>query len=292
MSDKYYIEGKAGDLLTASMWNSVQEQTKQEIADKVNALEARLKDGAQAVAAAEIATKKLKADSATVGDLTVTGTISGSSGWGAVKLYTAQVVYGQGSWSGYSGSCGWAGIDSNFGPYFTNHSATGYWWWGGGPTLSFTLGATSVVQLSSSWTWWNANSSSYNRWGQFIITNTKDSKYAPVRTTTYPSSATGDVGNQGYSRPQAPTASTFQAWLDYHYSWYQSNKTWPLAGISTQQAYVSQNTTNYGHQAAHHTESIELPAGSYTVQMAYSGYYLNVGNLQLQALVFPGGSMG
>lgn len=297
---KPYIEGKAGDLLTASMWNAAQVAAKQDIAAEVAAAEARLKD--QIVAgSAELKTGALKADTGSVGklsvgDLEITGGVTmGSAGGWAPRLYVATAKYGEGG--SYGSGLSWSSSDQYVGPYFTlnSNNATGYWGWGG-PVLTLKLGTTSLVQLSARWLWWLSTASNYYRWAQFIVGY--GSKFAPVRT--HPGSYAGEnSASSNYSRPSDPNASNFltasTGWLDYHHNYYSSYSRWPMAGL-THYACRAYDPNNgnwvYNHIPVQHTEMIELPAGTFTVHMGFSGYYQNIGNLQLQALVFPGGSMG
>ncbi len=295
---KPYIEGKAGDLLTASMWNAAQVAAKQDIAAEVAAAEARLKD--QIVAgSAELKTGALKADTGSVGklsvgDLEITGGVKmGSAGGWAPRLYVATMKYGEGSFYGNNGLT-WYNNDNNLGPiiYNSSNNSTGYWGWGG-PALSFTLGSTSVVQLGARWTWWMSSNASYYRWAQFIITC--GGKSAPVRT--HPGCYGGEASaNSNYSRPSDPNASNFltasTGWLDYHHTYNANYSRWPMAGLTHQAVYNSYNQTSVNNIPVRHTEMIELPAGTFTVHMGFSGYNQFIGNLQLQAMVFPGGSMG
>lgn len=313
---KPYIEGKPGDLLTASMWNAAQIEAKKDIASEIVSLEARMKDslvaGATALKTASLSAETgsvgtlsavdlkataLSADKGTVsalkvGDLEVTGKLSGSASTG-VKLYTATASYGAGSIYGNNG-LSWHSQDQYLGGQMVvpGSYGTGYWGWGG-PGVSINLTTTSLVQLQSRWTWWITGGGQYYRWAQFIVGSS--GKWAPVRTN--PGSYAGEhSASNSYNRPSEPNASNFltsgSGWLDYHHTYYSNYTRWPMAGLTHQVTYNSYNYTSLGHVPVQHTELIELPAGSYTFHMGFSGYNQYIANLQLQALVFPGGSNG
>lgn len=311
-----FIEGKAGDLITAARWNELQIQAREEIAGSVakhestwhagdtqNLKLASLKaDAVEATAltagaltggtvkATSLATGSLTGDTGTLGALSVKTlqvtdklTLSGVSGALSPRVYAAQFVHGGvTSLFGSNLSVSNNSYASQYGPAFYTSGNLGYWA-GVAPQMTLKLETAGLVQLHASWVTYNSSGNWI--WGQFIVGS--GGKYAPVRTEmAYSATYAGDWGVNGFTysppfRPWFPTAATWQTWLDYNWSFYNSNSyRWPLAGVSVHQS---------SHMAVSHQDCVELPAGTYTVQMGFSGTAY-IANLQLRATFFPGGT--
>lgn len=303
-----YLPAKAGELVTAELWNELQVRTREELASGLRGHEASshasdpqnptvrglsadtVRAGAiqgDTVRGASMSADALAASTATLGAATVktlkvTGGLDVSGVTGAMSPRVYSAAYRGGvtlSFASNLSVSSYAPPSQYFGQYFATSGQLCNWA-GVEPQIALTLESAGLVQLRASW----LSHGSTGGWGaaQFIIGS--GGKYSPVRFDNTGVNTCGAWGNNAWTfspTVRVPTAATFQTFLDYNWSSYTANGyRWPLTGIPF-------GTSSNG--VVSHQDAIEVPAGKYTIQMGFSGNS-SVANLQLTATFYPGGT--